>query len=311
MTFSTIAELRAYIIATFTANGVRDITGPEAQDAFIGILDLISPALLTQLDVSVEAGKVGGAKNGDSLTVGTTLEAVLRKILREAVPPVYVLPTSVLNTNVATLDQEIGTVISPTLGLLFTQHDGGVMATAYLTKNGSNIATSFPYTDSSVTLAAAVAYQGFATYAQGVCKNDSLGNSNCSGRVQPGIAASNIITYNPYRKAFFGTPVAVVTSSATVRSLSNGFLNPVVGSQFVINIPAGSQRVVFAIPASLGSTVSSIKYREFGNCEVKAVFDSAIVSVEGAAGYTAINYRVFTFEPIESFQVAATYEVTI
>lgn len=310
MTFTNITDLRNYILATFTANGVRDITGPEAQDAFIGILDLLAPTLTEELIVSVGAGQVGGAFNGDVLTQGEFIEAVLRKILREPVPPTYVLPVTTLNSSVTTLNNEIGTIISPTFDGLYTQNDGGVAVTRYLTKNGVNIATSSPYTDSSVVLDSTKTYQTFITYGQGACKNNSLGDQDCTHRIQPGTAASNLIIYNGYRKAFWGVPVVVVNSSATVRALSNGSLSPQVGSAFVINIPAGSQRVVFAYPATLQDP-TSVKYKEFGNCEVKGIFTKTTVSVEGASGFTAIDYKVFTYEPIESFQIASTYEVTI
>lgn len=310
MAFTTEAELRAYILSTFTANGVRDITGPEAQEAFIGILDLMSSKLQADLGVSVEAGKVGGAKNGATLLAGTTVESVLRTILREAVPPTYSAPTLTLNTSLTDLNREIGSIISPTFTKSFIQNDGGVEVTRYLTKNGSQIATSIPYTDLNYQLTGSVAYQLFATYAQGNCKNNSLGTQDCTGRIQPGTASSNVITYNAWRRLFYGTPVSSISTSAGVRSLANSSLNPLVGTSFVINIPGGSQRVVFAYPAVLQDP-SSIKYREFGGCEVKAIFTKTIVSVEGANGYTSIDYKVFTYQPIEAFQVAANYEVTI
>lgn len=310
MTFTTEAELRAYILSTFTANGVRDITGPEAQDAFIGILDLLSPKLQADLGISVEDGKVGGAVNGVTLPTGTTIESVLRTILREAVPPTYLAPALTLITSVTELQKEIGTTISPVFTKTFVQNDGGVEVTRYLTKDGSQIATALPYTDINHQLVADVAYQLFTTHGQGACKNNSLGVQDCTGRIQPGTVSSNIITYNAWRKLFYGVPVSAVLNSTNVRALSNSILRPLVGTNFTINIPGGSQRVVFAYPASLQDP-SSIKYREFGNCEIKAIFTKTIVSVEGAEGFTAIDYKVFTYEPIEAFQVAANYEITI
>lgn len=310
MTFTTLAELRAYILATFTANGVRDITGPEAKDTFIGILDLIAPALLADLDVNVGAGKVGGAHNGDHIVVGTTFDALLRKILREAIPPTYVAPTTALSSSITTLEQEIGTILSPIFNLSYTQNDGGALVSRSLTRNGSGIATSFPYTDASVVLDASKAYQGFASYAQGACKNDSLGAQDCTSRINSGNASSNIITYLPYRKAFYGTPVSAITTSANVRAMSDGFLNPANGSVFTIAIPAGSLRVVFAYPATL-EDVASVKFVEMGGTEIKGAFVKTTVSVEGASSFTAINYKVFTFVPVEAFTTAATYQVTI
>lgn len=308
MTFTTIQELRDYIIATFTANGVRDITGPEAQDAFIGILDLLTPQLTQELIVSVGAGKVGGAVNGRTFASGTSVEAVLRAILREAVPPTYTLPTVALNSSVTTLDHEIGSVINPIFSFSFVQNDGGAKTGQILRRNGTSISTTLPYQDASFSLIADAAYQVSTPYAQGACKNDSLGSQSCTGRVQPATASSNTITYRALRKLMWGTPVIALTNSSTVRSgLSQGSLNPQVGTQFSINIPASSLNVAFAYPSSLPA-VTSVK---LGGIEIKGLFAESLINVEGANGATAVEYRVYVFTPIEAFSTSTNYEVTI
>lgn len=311
MTFDNIAELRQYILNTFTANGTRDITGPEAQDAFIGILDLLTPSLQNDLTARI-SGNVGGVNNNTLFPAGTTLEEVITAILTQAVPPTYIAPTVALSTTLSPLSYEIGSVVSPLFNYAFTQNDAGVNAGRFLDKNGVQISSTMPHTDTSVSLTGTqLNYQLRATYGQGACKNNSLGIVDCAGRIQPGTVLSNIIAIQSFRKAFYGTPVINLTTSAHVRSaLSQSLLNPQQGSTFTINIPAGSLRVAFAYPSSIRD-VNSVKYIELSNSEVKGNFTQSIISVEGANAYTAISYKVYIYEPVEAFSQTVNYQVTL
>lgn len=312
--FPDIATLRTFITDVFTANGQREITGPDAWDALTGIIDLIAPVLSQNLTAQLGVGgHVGGVMTGTLLASGTQLEAVIRQILIQQIHPTYTAPLSAENTDTPTLNQEVGSLISATLSYLFTQNDAGAQTGVTLRKNGTQISTTMPFTDSSVTLgdSSPVAYQVAVAYAQGACKNDNLGNSDCTGRITAGSVNSNTITYNGYRKVFWGVPVTVPVNSAGVRgSLSGNSLNPANGTQFTITIPAGSINVVFAYPATL-EDVASVKYVENANMELKGNFTSSTISVQGANSYTAINYKVWVYTPVEPFQESATYLVTI
>jgi hypothetical protein len=67
---------------------------------------------------------------------------------------------------------------------------------------------------------------------------------------------------------------------------------------------------VFAYPDTLRD-VSTVKYVEVANSEVKDVFTKTSVNVEGANTYTAIGYKVYRYVPNAPFPNAATYVVTI
>lgn len=313
MTFTSIDDLRTYILATFTANGIRDITGPEAQDALIGILDLLNPSLKASLATTLpQDGHVGGINDGKNYAQGTSLEQVIRDLLTQVIPPTYNQPVVLLSSNVSQLFYEIGSVVSPTFSVSFTQNDAGISVSSILQKNGSTISSFLPYQDASVVLDGSdKAYQAFVNYAQGACKTNSASITDCTGRIQAGTKGSNIITYSSFRKCFFGTPVITIGNSSDVRGgLSSGFLNPQEGSQFNINIPAGSVRVAFAYPATLRD-VSSVKYQELAFSEVKGNFTKSLIMVEGANSYTAAQYKVFIYEPIEPFSQTVNYQVTI
>ncbi len=87
-------------------------------------------------------------------------------------------------------------------------------------------------------------------------------------------------------------------------------LNPSNGTTFTISIPVGAVKVTFAYPASLRD-VTSVIYVEGLGADVKGAFTKTLVDVEGASGYTAISYKVYTFVPVEAFGATATYNVTV
>jgi hypothetical protein len=148
-------------------------------------------------------------------------------------------------------------------------------------------------------------------YAVGPQPLDSNGG-NFGSPLSAG-SLNDIVTVNGRRKAFYGTDsVATVayTTSNQIRSLSGNTLNPSNGTIFTINIPIGATMVVFAYPATL-QNVDSVIYVEGLNAEIKGIFTQTTISVEGANGYTAINYKVYTYIPATAFTDEATYEVTI
>ena len=82
------------------------------------------------------------------------------------------------------------------------------------------------------------------------------------------------------------------------------------GSKFSITIPVGALRVVFAYPATLRDVSSVLDVNGLG-AEIKSGFTQSTVSVEGADGYTAIEYKVYTLDFANANDTANTYNVTI
>ena len=92
-------------------------------------------------------------------------------------------------------------------------------------------------------------------------------------------------------------------SGKSNRALANG-------NSFSITIPVNATRVIFAYPATLRD-VTSVKDVNGLNAEIKSAFTKSTVSVEGANGYTAINYKVYTTDYAQPNDKANTYTVTI
>ena len=114
------------------------------------------------------------------------------------------------------------------------------------------------------------------------------------------------------RASFYGTDSVnstAYTTSGEVRALGNKSLTLKSGSKFNISIPTGAKMVVIALPAGL--SVKSIKYVEAMNTEVKDIFSTSTVSVEGANGYTSESYNLYVYVPDIEFSQTVTYAVEI
>ena len=114
------------------------------------------------------------------------------------------------------------------------------------------------------------------------------------------------------RNTFYGTDSATTspyTTSAEVRALTGKKLGAKTGDTFSVSIPVGSKKVVIAIPSTLN--ISSVKYVEGLNAEVKSVFSIGTVNVEGNNNYTGIDYKVYEYVPASPFSAVCTYNVTL
>jgi hypothetical protein len=253
----------------------------------------------------------GQYSNGDVITAGTSLETVVKKILQAVIPPIYYSPSLSISGS-GSKSIEAGTLITPAIMPTFTQNDGGSVTRYSLRQNGSEIYTNTVLAqqpDSARIIGdETISYQASATYAQGPIKRDNQGNDYPTGQIQAGTATSNTVSYTGFRKRFYlsDSSAVVPDTSPLVRALGNY----VTGNSFTINIPTGAQRVVFAYPASLAD-VTSVKYVELGNAEVKDTFSQPIVSVEGASSFDSIPYKVYCYNPAIPFGASATYTVTI
>ena len=114
------------------------------------------------------------------------------------------------------------------------------------------------------------------------------------------------------RYGFYGsdkTTNVAYTTSNEVRALGGKIANPISGSKFTITVPIGAKMVVIAVPNT--RSISSIKYVEGMNADVKDVFVKTTLNVEGANGYSGISYDLYTYTPAEAFPSVANYNVTL
>lgn len=299
-----------------------------AQTAFLCINDVFASGggnLTLENDVDVIGTSVGAIDEGFTFLEGLTFTQFVTLVSQRTLPPAYGVPTLSLGSVPSPTTTEVGTILSPLLSISYSQNNGGATSATRLKKNGSTISPSFPYTDSTIQLTlATITYVAELDYDQGPILNDNMGMPDPTGRINAGTAVSNQIIFLGKRQAFYGSPASTPGSSAAIRALTSSFNSDnnsgvdaagvsIVSAptpNFVITIPIGATRVVFAYPADRRA-VASVKYQELSDSEVKANFTETSVMVEGANAYSPVAYRVFTYIPVEPFSITNHYKVFI
>ena len=255
-------------------------------------------------DFQVYGVTQGTYSDGATIAAGTSLEDVVKNMLQAVIPASYSAPTLGISSGQTV---EAGTSITPTITPTWNQRDGGTSILYSLKKGGVDIftnATAIAHADSVFILGdETVSYQATNTYNAGPIKNNNQGNPSPTGQIAAGTATSNVASYTGKRNLFYGI------NQSDPRALT-ALLGPVNSTTFTINIPSGATSVKFAYPDSLRA-VSSVKYVELGNGEVKDTFTLTTELIAGAAGFTSINYKVYTYIPAIPFGDAVTYSVTI
>lgn len=266
---------------------------------------------------------VGGVKSQDTLVEGLTFTEFAKKLLHTTFYPTYSNPTFSLTSNQSS-QTESGTEYDLTLTYNFGRGsiNGDMVAGIWNPSTAQNqragAATEFVIEGTSTGLTntrtltgyqvvdGANTFNGSVTYGIGPQPLDSSGAN--FETPYPAGTQERSVTINGRRNRFHGVSNSAATS-ADIRSLTST-LNPSNGNTFSISIPVGATNVVFAYPATLRD-VSSVKYVEGMNAEIKDTFVLSNVQVEGANGYNAISYKVYVFTPVEPFSATATYQVTI
>lgn len=156
-------------------------------------------------------------------------------------------------------------------------------------------------------------YRVTATYGDGVLANDNLGDPCTNNTKITGSSTykdSDKIT--PYRKYFYGATVARPTeiNSAYIRdNLTNSTGACSNGKTFNITVPEGATTVVIAYPATFRDLTEVVDTGAM-NDNIVGLFSKATKKVEGANGYTGIDYKVYSYTPDVALG-ANTYKVKI
>lgn len=129
-------------------------------------------------------------------------------------------------------------------------------------------------------------------------------------KIVAGSKVQETAAYTGYRNFFYGaTAEKPAVDSNYVRSLtkSNGAYSP---RTITINVAKGTQRVAIACIAGKAGVTKVINETAL-NADVTGTFVKSTVNVEGANGYTAKEYNIWTFEPAEAYGQAAVLKVTL
>lgn len=266
-------------------------------------------------DIIVKGVTQGGYSEGITIPKGTSFEDIIQKMLTLVIPANYVAPTCNINgSEIKTL--EVGTIINPTITTSFIKNDAGDINRFILQKNGTNILDKINielFTDNNLLIGDnTVNYKAILHYNEGPTKNNNLGEPSPIGKITSGSIQSNVLSYTGVRNLFFGTTndsSSPLVNNEEVRSL-NKLAKPIIGTSFTINIPAGAKKIIIAYPSTLRD-ISSIKYVEGLNAEIKSIFNKYLLNISGANNYNPIEYKIFVYIPDVPFSNNATYNIII
>ena len=259
----------------------------------------------TNITADIAAGAINA---GNVVPAGTSLQEFVEQLFAKTFYPTLTNPSASISSNLASTVESGTTGITLTVtlnrGAITGKSIGGIWqpstfqdfrsgaATNYVingTNNGTTNSLAFP---SIIIADSSNSFSSTTTYAQGPQPVDSK-NAAYLTPLASGTASASV-SVTGARRGFYGVS-SLANTSALIRSLGNS-TNPGVtnGTSFTVNIPIGATSVVFAYPATL-QNVTTVKYVEGLNAEVKSNFTQTTVSVEGLNAYAAINYKVYRY----------------
>ena len=233
-----------------------------------------------------------------------------------------ITPPSVTVTSPEAKAYEVGAKVTPTWSSTFNvgkyefgPATGVTVESWAITDTAGNTATTKDGSFPQLTVGDNTSYKitSAATYTGGVVPVTNVGNAYASGQIKAGTATKIVATaITGYRNSFYGTMIEKKdVDSAAVRALS-GKSNKALanGAKFNVAIPVGALRVVIAYPATLRDITSISDVNGMG-AEIKSSFSVSTVTVEGANGFTGIDYKVYTMDFANANDTANTFAVTI
>ena len=277
---------------------------------------------------SIGVLSVPSSGSGTIAAAGKNVKDVFASILAKEKNPTATQPAVTV-----TCEQlgayEVGTSVTPSYSASLSAGSytygpaTGITATGWSVSNGTATKSEATGSFDALTVADNTSYSitATATHGEGASPVTNLGNEYAAGKIAAGSKsgtayknASNksVTKITGYRNSFYGTLEAKdgELNSALVRGLGKSNKALAAGNSFNVSIPVGAIRVVFAYPATLRD-VNSVQDVNGMNAEIKSAFTKSVVSVEGANGYDAIDYKVYVMDMAKANDAANTYKVTI
>jgi hypothetical protein len=265
-----------------------------------------SASTTTTAAITAKGATIGAYSNNTVIPENTSLETIIRNMLTTVIPATYSQPNLAFNPSPATLSYEIGTNVSVTFNIAYTQNDAGpatsftVSSNSVLLSSGSTLSqflTSFQLNNNTT-------FTAQATYTQGPQKFDNIGNSSGTP-IAAGTLTRNT-SYTTFRNNFYtsDTNSTAATTSSEVRT----FENSTTARSFNISIAGGDRRVSFAFPSNLSNI--NVQVIQVGVGNITSGFTQTSVSVAGANQVSPINYLVYTLLVPSGYPQGETYQVS-
>lgn len=266
----------------------------------------------------------GGFKEGQTLT------QIVKSLIQKEADAKVTQPALSISMSDANTSVEAGTNVKPTINGSFNKGsyapglpaDTGVKLTGYTlirTNNGSgtNVVDNNPaisaYTESEniqIGDGATLTYKATCAHTAGATPTTNMGNPSSQKAIEASSnRSSNTVTISGFRQFFIGSSTEKpVITSAIIRGLQQKA--SYAGGVKKYTVPVGSQRVIIACPANKTGMTKVINTSAL-NADVTSTFVKQTVKVEGANGFTAVDYNVWVFEPAVPYGQVAALDITL
>ena len=270
-------------------------------------------------------GAVGGVKTGDVLAQGMTLQKVLEKILIKPIAYVYTKPS--LNLNINKGEVEVGTNITD---LIITDKlndrgadgtpDAGPVTSHVITVNGTNVLNTTTMDKNkdirtNATIASVNAGNNpivaKVTYSDGAPKNNNLGDPTPITANALGATLTQQRNIVGYRYIFWYQATGKGTAPATSSDVRTNATGKQFEKTLTFNINVAVNQQTFWVACPSNRTLKSVIAVNQSNAEIMGNFVHTTASVEGANGFAATNYNVYTYIPNAAFGNADILKITL
>ena len=290
-----------------------------ACDGNVDASRVIMPFDITLAGSYTQVGNLSKTSTGTATfaTRGKSVAAALQEMLsKREQPSIKTQPKVTLTATSGA--KEVGTEITPTwsasLGAgeyTYGPATGVVAKTWTISDTDGHSASTASGSFAKFTVGDNTNYRitAKATYDEGVIAKDNLGDpSNPVVRIAAGSKTTNGSYVTGYRAWFMYVGESLDTiDSAFIRGTTNKGATP--STQSGVTIPAGTKRVMVAIPAN-GSNLTSVIDVDGMGLDVFGNFTKMNVDVEGLNGYKATSYDVWVAEN-ENGMAATHYNLVI
>lgn len=276
-----------------------------ACDGNVDASKVIMPFDITLAGSYTQVGNLSKTSTGTATfaTKGKSVAAALQEILSKREQPKITSNPSVslTATNGA---KEVGTSITPTWSAKLNAGSytygpaTGITAASWtISDTEGNTASAASGSFPAITVGDDTNYKitAKASYAAGTIAVDNLGDpSDPTIQIAAGNKSATGSAITGYRAWFMYVGESLDTiDSAFIRGTTNKGATP--ATQSGVEIPAGTKRVMVAIPAS-GKNLTSVIDVDGMGLDVFGNFTKTTVDVEGLNGYEAASYNVWVAE---------------
>lgn len=271
----------------------------------------------TQSDYVLKGTGLGSLKEGDVIPAGFTIDDLMELLTKKVIPPTYKQPSLTIGCNLVEDKYEVGSSLSFQFQSNFVQNDAGnlVKHNFYqddiLLYEGGNNKLIAVENNNFIVPEEATIFKSLASYEAGKIKTNNFDEPDPEGAIEAGELTSKAFEFKGYRKLFYGTGSGELPEliSDNIRNL-NSILDPKKNLNFDFNLEVGQQYIIIAYPSYLGD-IQEITYLQLNDSEMVSSFEKNMINVEGANGYSGIDYNVYTYKTSAPIAAKMTFKVTI